>query len=80
MEIGPFNCSICGESSQQLCVYCTKDACANHRCERCGRCSDCCGCEVPRNGTIVVNGNGHGYAAHHELTVSLSLNPDEPML
>src|ERR1700689_2978009 len=30
-----------------ICSYCTKDACANHRCERCKRCSDCCECEFP---------------------------------
>ena len=41
-----FACSICGEPSQTICVYCTKDACANHLCERCHRCSDCCECEV----------------------------------
>ncbi len=41
-----FACSICGEPSQMICVYCTKDACANHLCERCRRCSDCCECEV----------------------------------
>ncbi len=29
-----------------ICVYCTKDACPNHLCERCGRCSDCCECDV----------------------------------
>jgi hypothetical protein len=42
-----FTCSICGESSVNICAYCTKDACSNHRCERCKRCSDCCECEVP---------------------------------
>jgi len=42
-----FTCSICGEPSSNICAYCTKDACANHRCERCKRCSDCCECEVP---------------------------------
>ena len=41
-----FTCSICGEPSQTICVYCTKDACGNHLCERCSRCSDCCECEV----------------------------------
>jgi hypothetical protein len=41
------SCSICGEPSTNICAYCTKDACANHRCERCKRCSDCCECEVP---------------------------------
>jgi hypothetical protein len=42
-----FTCSICGEASSNICSYCTKDACSNHRCERCKRCSDCCECEVP---------------------------------
>jgi hypothetical protein len=42
-----FTCSICGETSQEICVYCTKDTCANHMCERCHRCSDCCICESP---------------------------------
>jgi hypothetical protein len=42
-----FTCSICGEPSSNICAYCTKDACSNHRCERCKRCSDCCECEVP---------------------------------
>jgi hypothetical protein len=42
-----FTCSICGETSTNICSYCTKDACANHRCERCKRCSDCCECEYP---------------------------------
>ncbi|HUA20933.1 MAG TPA: hypothetical protein VMU80_21820 [Bryobacteraceae bacterium] len=49
MTVNPaiFTCSICGEASTEICAYCTKDACANHRCERCRRCSDCCECEVP---------------------------------
>jgi hypothetical protein len=42
-----FTCSICGEASLNICSYCTKDACSNHRCERCKRCSDCCECEFP---------------------------------
>jgi hypothetical protein len=41
-----FTCSICGEASVSICVYCTKDACPNHLCERCGRCSDCCECDI----------------------------------
>lgn len=41
-----FQCSICAESSQTICVYCTKDACQNHLCERCHRCSDCCACDM----------------------------------
>ena len=46
-ETATFVCSICGESSTDICVYCTKDTCTNHRCVRCLRCSDCCECEVP---------------------------------
>jgi hypothetical protein len=42
-----FTCSICSEASTDICAYCTKDACSNHRCARCKRCSDCCECEVP---------------------------------
>ena len=42
-----FTCSICGEASKNICAYCTKDACSNHRCARCKRCSDCCECELP---------------------------------
>lgn len=41
-----FTCSICGEPSVSICVYCTKDACPNHLCDRCGRCSDCCECDI----------------------------------
>lgn len=44
-----FECSICGESSTEICVYCAKDACGNHLCRRCRRCSDCCECEAPLN-------------------------------
>ena len=47
IETATFVCSICGESSTDICVYCTKDTCSNHRCLRCLRCSDCCECEVP---------------------------------
>ncbi len=42
-----FTCSICGEASQDICVYCTKDTCENHMCQKCRRCSDCCVCETP---------------------------------
>lgn len=42
-----FTCSICGEQSTDICVFCTKDTCANHRCVRCLRCSDCCECDIP---------------------------------
>src|SRR3712207_3702327 len=46
--VSPWNCSICGEPSRDICVYCTKDTCANHICERCLRCSDCCACDMAR--------------------------------
>jgi hypothetical protein len=49
----PFTCSICGEESEQICVRCTKDTCANHLCEKCGRCSDCCECELALTGEAV---------------------------
>lgn len=45
-EVQQFICSICSEPSTRICVWCTKDACENHLCEKCGRCSDCCECEV----------------------------------
>lgn len=48
-ETVTFACSICGEPSTEICVYCTKDACPNHRCEKCLRCSDCCQCELRRH-------------------------------
>ena len=47
MEPFTFTCSICGEPSHDICIYCTKDACANHLCDRCKKCSDCCECEAP---------------------------------
>ena len=47
MPITTFTCSICGETSEEICVYCTKDTCGNHLCRRCHRCSDCCVCESP---------------------------------
>lgn len=46
-EARTFTCSICGDPSTDICVYCTKDACPNHLCRKCHRCSDCCECEVP---------------------------------
>ncbi len=51
-----FVCVICGEASEQICVYCTKDACANHLCSRCHRCSDCCLCENPVSGPEPIPG------------------------
>lgn len=59
IETATFVCSICNEPSLDICLYCTKDTCRNHRCERCKRCSDCCECEVPlvephRDAVVVV--------------------------
>ena len=45
--VATFTCTICGETSTEICVYCTKDTCDNHLCQRCLRCSDCCVCESP---------------------------------
>ena len=45
-ETREFTCSICGETSREICVWCTKDACENHVCKKCLRCSDCCECDV----------------------------------
>jgi hypothetical protein len=41
-----FICCICGESSERICAWCTKDCCELHRCEKCTRCSDCCVCDL----------------------------------
>lgn len=46
-EVATYICTICGEPSTGICIYCTKDACPNHLCAKCRRCSDCCECEVP---------------------------------
>ena len=51
-----FTCSICGEPSESICVYCTKDSCPNHLCDRCFRCSDCCECNLRRQETASQNG------------------------
>jgi hypothetical protein len=60
MDTSTFICSICGDASESICVYCTKDACSNHLCERCHRCSDCCTCEVRMiDQSTTVAQNGH---------------------
>lgn len=67
MEVTTFTCSICGETSRDICVYCTKDACANHLCERCRRCSDCCQCElalVDQHEHAFGNKHGNGVNGH----------------
>jgi hypothetical protein len=53
VDTAVFICSICGEKSSDICVYCTKDSCVNHRCLRCKRCSDCCECEEPLSAAAV---------------------------
>jgi len=62
METVQFTCSICGDVSRDICVYCTKDACANHICERCHRCSDCCHCDIPMEKD---DAHHHEAASHH---------------
>jgi hypothetical protein len=59
-EVRVFSCSICGDVSTEICVYCTKDTCPNHLCSKCLRCSDCCECDVPLEAT------GHPVAAEAE--------------
>jgi hypothetical protein len=41
-----FACHICEGESTEICVYCTKDACELHLCDRCRRCTDCCVCHI----------------------------------
>jgi hypothetical protein len=54
-----FQCSICADPSAEICAWCTKDTCPNHRCERCLCCSDCCRCEVRLEaGEPMAGGNG----------------------
>jgi hypothetical protein len=55
-EAHTYACSICGEASTEICVWCTKDTCANHLCRKCLRCSDCCECEVPLDGVQAAEG------------------------
>jgi hypothetical protein len=50
----PYSCSICEQESTRICVFCTKDACGIHICDRCCCCSDCCQCDVPLEETIHV--------------------------
>lgn len=60
-----FTCNICAEPSTQICVYCTKDACANHLCDRCRRCSDCCECEVRLEDHPPLQPVPHGLPHHN---------------
>ncbi len=69
----PFICSICGEESTRICARCTKDACANHLCEKCFRCSDCCECEV------VLADNGPGaYGTARSVFRAATAHKQEP--
>jgi hypothetical protein len=69
MDTSTFICSICGDASESICVYCTKDACSNHLCERCHRCSDCCTCEVRMiDQSTTVAQNGHLAVEEQALT------------
>lgn len=67
-----FTCSICGESSQEICVFCTKDTCENHLCQRCHSCSDCCVCESP----IILEKKAEPVPAEPE-TVEETIAPEE---
>ena len=60
----PFTCTICEEESTRICVWCTKDTCPNHLCQKCGRCSDCCECEVPLDEPVRETAHEHAIAAH----------------
>src|SRR5579872_2161856 len=84
-EIAVFTCSICGEPSRDICVFCTKDACANHRCERCKRCSDCCECEVPLSAAEPVEAEAHVEDTHPPLedrhgSASAAVQTPEPVV
>jgi hypothetical protein len=74
-----FTCSICGEASLNICSYCTKDACSNHRCERCKRCSDCCECEFPLSAEepAAVEGAPVAVAEETEAVLEPVLEPTE---
>jgi len=82
----PFFCSICGEESTRICVRCTKDACANHLCEKCLRCSDCCECEIaltedapgPPPGSARAALRAAAAEAHPELAEAEAVLPAAP--
>ena len=72
-----FVCSICGEPAGEICVYCTKDACVNHRCDRCKRCSDCCECDVPLSAAEAPAVAGVETASE-PAAVESAIEPSEP--
>jgi hypothetical protein len=69
-------CSICSEPSTDICVYCTKDACANHRCDRCKRCSDCCECDVPLSAKEVLSEPTTEPAVEAPVEIAAEVAPD----
>jgi len=75
-----FTCSICGEASAEICAYCTKDACSNHRCARCKRCSDCCECEVPLSAEEVLPVQAEAVAPKPEPEPAPPPAPEHPRL
>jgi L-lactate utilization protein LutB len=68
-----FHCTICGEESTRICVWCTRDNCVNHLCEKCGRCSDCCECQVPLEET--VRETARTYIPHSQTAPEPELHP-----
>jgi hypothetical protein len=75
-----FTCSICGEPSSDICAYCTKDACSNHRCTRCKRCSDCCECEVPLSAAeIPAEPEAVAEAPANPPSIPEATDPDAPI-
>jgi hypothetical protein len=83
MEVSTFVCSICGDPSRDICIYCTKDACPNHLCERCFRCSDCCTCDLHVPDHVAgQNGHAHGHFAPEPVPASENGDdaapPEEP--
>lgn len=80
-----FVCSICGEASVSICVYCTKDACPNHLCDHCARCSDCCECDIRLDEhsfepelDATTNGNGVHDSAFEVEDSAESIEDDPP--
>ena len=72
-----FTCTICGRSSQDICVYCTKDTCANHMCERCHRCSDCCVCDSPVIRGMEAEEETPHEVAENEMNENIGIHSDQ---
>jgi len=73
----PFLCSICGEESSRICVRCTKDACANHLCEKCHRCSDCCECDITLSERTPAVTARSLFPKHEEPAAEPELEPED---